>query len=108
MIQIKPRPYTLEEVSAHKCKKSCWIVLSGIVYDVTDYLKDHPGGSNIILENAGKDCTEIFNTIHPWINYKKLLKKYLIGYVQKTEQREEAQEIPQESPCPGKDGCCSL
>ncbi|KAI5138674.1 hypothetical protein NEAUS04_1818 [Nematocida ausubeli] len=83
MLHKKPRQYTLEEVSEHTAKDSCWIVLSNIVYDVTEYAKDHPGGSNIIYENAGKDCTDLFNTLHPWINYKKLLQNNLIGYIKK-------------------------
>lgn len=82
MYHNRPKVYTLDEVSQHKTKKSCWIVLSNIVYDITEYISEHPGGSDIILENAGKDCTDIFNVIHPWINYKLVLKKYLIGYIQ--------------------------
>ena len=29
----------------------------GKVYDVTDFLDQHPGGANIILANSGKDAT---------------------------------------------------
>lgn len=77
----RPKKYTLEEVSKHKTRESCWIILSGKVYDVTTYLKNHPGGSGIILENGGKDCTEIFNAVHPWIDYRKVLSNRLIGYI---------------------------
>lgn len=30
------------------------------MYDVTNYLEDHPGGSALLLEVAGKDATEEF------------------------------------------------
>jgi len=33
------------------------------VYDVTKYLDDHPGGSEIIVEYAGKDATDMFEDI---------------------------------------------
>lgn len=32
---------------------------------VTDFLDRHPGGSKIILQHAGKDCTQIYTPIHP-------------------------------------------
>ncbi|TBU31122.1 FMN-dependent dehydrogenase-domain-containing protein [Dichomitus squalens] len=38
---------------------------SGKVYDVTDFLDDHPGGSKIILKYAGKDATAEYEPIHP-------------------------------------------
>lgn len=82
-IHHRPKEYTLEEVAKHNTKKSCWIVLSGMVYDLTTYLKNHPGGPEIILNNAGKDCTEIFIALHPWINYKIALRVWLIGYIKK-------------------------
>ncbi|RXK34982.1 L-lactate dehydrogenase (cytochrome) [Tremella mesenterica] len=35
------------------------------VYDVTDFLDEHPGGADIILKYAGKDATEEYEPIHP-------------------------------------------
>ncbi|KAG9221210.1 hypothetical protein CCMSSC00406_0007384 [Pleurotus cornucopiae] len=37
----------------------------GKVYDVTEFLDDHPGGSKIILKYAGKDATQEYDPIHP-------------------------------------------
>ena len=42
------------EVARHNSRESCWIIIQGQVYDVTDFLDDHPAGSNIILRYAGK------------------------------------------------------
>lgn len=52
-------------MAKHTSKDSCWVILYGNVYDVTDFLADHPGGSKIILKLAGKDCTEEYDPIHP-------------------------------------------
>ena len=41
------------------------MILYGNVYDVTNFLPEHPGGSRIILQLAGRDCTEDFDPIHP-------------------------------------------
>ncbi|KAJ3477832.1 hypothetical protein NLI96_g10195 [Meripilus lineatus] len=58
-------PLTGPEVAAHSTRDSCWIIVHGNVYDVTDFLDEHPGGSKIILKYAGKDATEAYEPIHP-------------------------------------------
>ena len=40
-------------------------MLYGNVWDVTEFLSSHPGGSKIILQLAGKDATEEYDPIHP-------------------------------------------
>ncbi|KAJ3477830.1 hypothetical protein NLI96_g10198 [Meripilus lineatus] len=52
-------------VAEHNTRESCWIIVHGRVYDVTDFLDDHPGGSKIILKYAGKDATAEYDPIHP-------------------------------------------
>jgi len=54
-----------KEVAQHNSRDSCWIIVHGHVYDVTEFLDDHPGGSKIILKYAGKDATEEYDPIHP-------------------------------------------
>lgn len=39
--------------------------LYGEVWDVTEFLPSHPGGSKIILQLAGRDATEEYDPIHP-------------------------------------------
>lgn len=41
------------------------MILYGNVYDVTDFLSEHPGGAKIILKLAGKDATDEYDPIHP-------------------------------------------
>ncbi|KAH9944576.1 glyoxylate dehydrogenase [Amylocystis lapponica] len=53
------------EVAKHASRESCWIIVHGKVYDVTEFLDEHPGGSRIILKYAGKDATEAYEPIHP-------------------------------------------
>lgn len=52
-------------MAKHTSRESCWVILYGNVYDVTDFLDEHPGGSKIILKLAGKDATEEYDPIHP-------------------------------------------
>ncbi|PGH10734.1 hypothetical protein AJ79_05325 [Helicocarpus griseus UAMH5409] len=61
------------EIQNHNSKDSCWVIVHGKAYDVTEFLPEHPGGQNIILKYAGKDATEEFDPIHP----PDTLDKYL-------------------------------
>ncbi|OXV10432.1 hypothetical protein Egran_01805, partial [Elaphomyces granulatus] len=49
----------------HNTPESCWVVLYGKVYDVTDFLSSHPGGMKVILKLAGQDATQEYDPIHP-------------------------------------------
>ncbi|KAF7966951.1 hypothetical protein HWV62_36374 [Athelia sp. TMB] len=44
---------------------SCWVIIHNKVYDVTEFLPEHPGGPGIILKYAGKDATSVYDPIHP-------------------------------------------
>lgn len=65
--------YSLEEVAKHNKAEDCWTVWKGKVFDITSYVKKHPGGKKI-LAGAGKDCTKLYNKFHPYVN-----AMYLIG-----------------------------
>lgn len=45
---------TVSDVAKHSNRESCWVIIEGRVYDVTDFLEEHPGGPEIILRYAGK------------------------------------------------------
>ncbi|KAG7024645.1 hypothetical protein SDJN02_13463, partial [Cucurbita argyrosperma subsp. argyrosperma] len=70
--------YSMSDVKTHNSDQSAWIVVHGHVYDCTRFLKDHPGGTDSILINAGTDCTEEFDAIHS-DKAKKMLEDYRIG-----------------------------
>lgn len=53
-IELYHRMLTATDVAKHNNRDSCWIIVEGQVYDVTDFLEEHPGGANIILRYAGK------------------------------------------------------
>ncbi|RHZ56470.1 hypothetical protein CDV55_103624 [Aspergillus turcosus] len=70
------------EVAKHNTPDSCWVILYGKVYDVTDFLSEHPGGAKIILKLAGKDATEEYDPIHPpGILEENLKPEALLGTV---------------------------
>jgi len=70
--------YTMSEVRRHTSPESAWIIVHGHIYDCTGFLKDHPGGADSILINAGTDCTEEFDAIHS-DKARGLLEMYRVG-----------------------------
>ncbi|CAL4919578.1 unnamed protein product [Urochloa decumbens] len=55
------RLISLEEVKRHKTGDCIWTVLKGRVYNIAPYMKFHPGGVDMLMKAAGKDCTALFN-----------------------------------------------
>eukprot|EP00983_Pelagomonas_calceolata_P060454 1146367-Pelagomonas_calceolata.AAC.1 len=51
--QQQPRLYTLEDLKQNTTEKSCYLLIHGKVYNVTDFLEEHPGGYDIILGSTG-------------------------------------------------------
>ncbi|CAD0084266.1 unnamed protein product [Aureobasidium vineae] len=41
-----------------------WLVIDNIVYDCTDLISEHPGGSTVINSFVGKDCSWQFWRFH--------------------------------------------
>ncbi|CAZ83548.1 unnamed protein product [Tuber melanosporum] len=56
--------YTLKDVAVHENPGDCWILIKGRVYDVTEFLPQHPGGAEIILSYAGADATGAYESVH--------------------------------------------
>lgn len=56
---------TVEEFIKHNKADDCWITVNGHVYDLTDFIQMHPGGTTPLIQNAGHDATELYNKIHP-------------------------------------------
>lgn len=50
------------ELAKHNFDQSCWLLISGKIYDVTSYINGHPGGRAEILNSCGTDATEAFDT----------------------------------------------
>lgn len=50
--------FTINEICQHNNKNDCWIIINNYVYDVTEFLSEHPDGIKSILLFAGKDATD--------------------------------------------------
>ena len=86
-LPISQRVVTLSELAkntGHSNGGRVWIAVHERVYDVTDFLEVHPGGSLIVAANAGLDATSTFDQVAHTNNgeVQSLLSKYLIGQLQ--------------------------
>lgn len=77
--------YTLEEIKKHNKEGDLWCYYKGDVYDITEFVNEHPGGK-IILNAGGENLEEI------WEKYnvdwhlsndfvQSTLEKYKIGKI---------------------------
>ena len=51
-----------QEVAMHNSPDDCWIIVSNKVYDVSSYVKLHPGGASAIMPYCGEEATHAFET----------------------------------------------
>jgi len=56
--------YTMAQVARHNSAASCWTVIEGVVYDLTPWPNQHPGGAQVILGMCGQDGTSAFTAQH--------------------------------------------
>jgi hypothetical protein len=72
--------YTMANVQANNSETSCWSVISGNVYNLTQWINSHPGGASRIRALCGTDGTSSFNAQHAGRSTPiSTLAKYLLG-----------------------------
>lgn len=74
------RSYTLAEVREHASLGDAWMIVHGMVYDVTPYVEYHPGGVPMMMAGAGKDASKLFDKYHAWVNLGFMLERCCLGY----------------------------
>jgi len=67
------------ELCRHNAYDDLWLAIDGIVYDVTPFMDDHPGGGDIMLSAAGKDGTDDFEDVGHSPHARELLKRFKVG-----------------------------
>ncbi|KAL8292908.1 hypothetical protein RQP46_000602 [Phenoliferia psychrophenolica] len=72
---------TPEELAKHKTKEDCWQAYGGKVYNVTPFIKYHPGGVPELMRANGRDGTELFMKTHAWVNADLMLDGCLVGFL---------------------------
>ncbi|XP_076470593.1 cytochrome b5-like isoform X2 [Babylonia areolata] len=67
------------EVRKHASGDSAWFVIHNKVFDVTKLLTNHPGGDEVLLQQAGGDATEHFQAARHSRDARELKESFYIG-----------------------------
>ncbi|KAJ5668846.1 cytochrome b5 [Penicillium macrosclerotiorum] len=76
------KTFTPADVASHNsADKGMYIIVDTGVYDVTNFVDEHPGGAKILKRVAGKDASKQFWKYHNESVLKKYAPKLKIGDV---------------------------
>ncbi|KAK9852287.1 hypothetical protein MYU51_008723 [Penicillium brevicompactum] len=78
--------YTLKDVAAHNTKGDTWMVIHGQVFDLTEYLQDHPGGADILVDVAGTDATTDYEDVGHSEDAREIMQPFLVGTLKDAQQ----------------------
>ncbi|TGJ80481.1 hypothetical protein E0Z10_g8286 [Xylaria hypoxylon] len=79
--EVPEKEFTLEEVAKHNKKDDLWVVVKGVVMDLTNWLDEHPGGPQAIMNFMGRDATEEFEMLHDDEVIPKYAPEQVIGRI---------------------------
>jgi len=96
MTESSEKTYSLAEIATHNSSSSSWIVIHNNIYDVTAFLNEHPGGEEVLLEQAGKDATEAFEDVGHSTDARDLMKRYKVGELVESERKVAAEKSAQD------------
>ncbi|KAG1941267.1 cytochrome b5 [Pimephales promelas] len=84
--------YTVEEIQAHNMIKDTWLIIHDKVYDITSFMEEHPGGEEVLLEQAGSDATESFEDVGHSTDAREMLQQYYIGELHMDDRKKESKK----------------
>lgn len=67
MSSSTPQPLpllTVDDIAVHNRPGDLWLVVDNVVYDLTEFAKHHPGGTEVLHRFAGRDATRVYSRIH--------------------------------------------
>ena len=79
--RVPETEFSMEEVAKHNKKDDLWIVVKGVVLDVTNWLDEHPGGPQALFSHMGRDASEEFEMLHDDEVIPKYAAEIVIGRV---------------------------
>lgn len=83
-------PIHVSEIAKHNDEQNGhWLVIDGRVYDLTEYLRLHPGGMRILAGYAGTDATDAYTRAHhARTEIDATREMYIIGSVRTLDLRD--------------------
>ncbi|CAG4972502.1 cytochrome b5-like [Colias croceus] len=85
---MSPKLFTRKQIEERDRKDNAAIIIDNVVYDVTNFLEDHPGGIEVLLNNAGKDASRCFHDVGHSEDAKAWREQFKIGEIVEEEKWE--------------------
>ncbi|KAF2745305.1 cytochrome b5 [Sporormia fimetaria CBS 119925] len=79
------KEFTYSDVSEHSTKKDLYVVVHDKVYDCSNFVDEHPGGEEVMLDVGGQDATEAFEDVGHSDEARELLDGMLVGTLKRQE-----------------------
>ncbi|XP_025415515.1 cytochrome b5 isoform X2 [Sipha flava] len=98
MSEKEVKKYSMAEVREQADAKNPWMVINDSIYDVKEFLNDHPGGEEVLLEQAGKDATEEFEDVGHSSDARELMQKYKIGELVEEDKKRNKKPVNKPKP----------
>ncbi|WOO81700.1 Cytochrome b5 [Vanrija pseudolonga] len=71
------KQFTISELSQLAHKSNLHLLIHGKVYDVHDFVHEHPGGDLVLLGEGGRDATKAWDDVQHSDEARELMKDYL-------------------------------
>lgn len=86
-----------ELIQHNNPEQGYWVIINDAIYDLTDFVDEHPGGVDIICNNAGRDASFEFKRVNHDKNSEVLsiLSLFEIGRLAKPELHKESKKLYQ-------------
>lgn len=94
-VSLPPKIYTREEVRKHKTvADGVWVTYGRDVFDITEFVELHPGGSRIMLAAGGSlEPFWAMYAVHNQEHVLEILKAYKVGELSPQEEAEVAADV---------------
>ncbi|KAG0281556.1 hypothetical protein BGZ95_002364 [Linnemannia exigua] len=76
---MSAKTFTTADLAAHCSRTSLYLAVGGKVYDCTDFIDEHPGGEEVLIDEAGKDATESFEDVGHSDEAREIMYKMYVG-----------------------------
>ncbi|KAI9827869.1 MAG: hypothetical protein M1826_006175 [Phylliscum demangeonii] len=92
------KEFTYADVAAHTTKEDALVVIHDVVYDVSSFVDEHPGGEEVLLDVAGQDATEAFEDVGHSDEARSVLQGLEVGKLKRVADRQAGDPTPKMPP----------
>ncbi|KAG0254436.1 hypothetical protein DFQ27_006839 [Actinomortierella ambigua] len=93
------KTFTLTDLTDYSTRDKLYLAIHGKVYDCTSFIDEHPGGEEVLLDEAARDASESFEDVGHSEEARAMLDDLYVGDL-KTDGTEKTSAKPVSSTVP--------